>query len=317
MAWKKINTQAGLVYVVSEYTEQYHYLKDISLQSLNNANEEFDLSNKNPQYAVEFRKDKEEPLPAGVYSLKAEDIFDDPKLYPIEPAHDTFLFELDVVKDVLKDFRSFLNAKETYHKIGLMHKRGVLLYGPPGTGKTSAIQMIINTIRPPDSLVIYITKEIPANFINELKKESRLKILIFEELVGSIERGSNQSRLLTFLDGENSADNTYILATTNYPENLPGNILREGRFDELYRIDFLLEKDRRQYIKHLVGRSPTPQELEITKGMSIAAIKTLFLLVIKDGLTSGAAFDKIKKHQNVVKKNFQKSKTLGFDPDAD
>ena len=51
---------------------------------------------------------------------------------------------------------------------------------------------------------------------------------------GSPERveGRGIENLLTFLDGESSWDNTVTIATTNYPEDLPANLVdRPGRFD--------------------------------------------------------------------------------------
>ena len=317
MAWKKIKVRSGDVYILDDCNYKTHLTKNVSIEDLNDINKDFDFT-KNPAYITEVIKDIDGvELPNGVYVLRADDIFDEPKLYPLIPSHDKFLLELDVVKDVLQDFRSFIEAEEVYRKLGLLHKRGALLYGPPGTGKTTCIQMIIGQIRPEESLVIYITKEIPSTFVKAFKDDKRLKIIIFEELAATI-NNTNMSRFLTFLDGENSLDNCYILATTNYPESLPGNIVdRPGRFDKLYPIDTLSTKDRATYLRHLLGRTPTEEEIMITNGMSIATIKEILLMIIRDSLTARQASDRIKLQRAVVKKNFKKSNDIGFSSDDD
>lgn len=316
MSWKKVNGASGISYVINNFQTKIHYTKDLSIDDFNNKDREFNFT-KNQSYICEYVDEIGETLPNGVYVLKADHSFDNPCLFPMTPSHDACLFELDVVKNILEDFRLFLGSREVYDRLGILYKRGVLLYGPPGTGKTTAIQMIINSIRPTDSIVIYIPKEIPTDLITELKAEKRLKILIFEELTNTIKE-TNVGRFLTFLDGENSTNNTYVLATTNYPETLPGNVVdRPGRFDKLYLVEHLSVKDRKIYLEHLLGRKATKEEIEISKDTSIAAIKELLLLMQIEGLTAPEASAKIKGHQNLVKKDFKKASGLGFDHDDD
>lgn len=62
----------------------------------------------------------------------------------------TFLTQ-KVYDGLVKDIKKFIENKDVYDKLGLLHKRGFILYGPPGTGKTSIIKALANTF----SLPIY------------------------------------------------------------------------------------------------------------------------------------------------------------------
>lgn len=56
----------------------------------------------------------------------------------------TFLTQA-VYNNLIKDIRHFIESKDIYDNLGLLHKRGYILYGPPGTGKTSVIKAIANS----------------------------------------------------------------------------------------------------------------------------------------------------------------------------
>lgn len=315
MAFIKMITKDGECYVIAHANTEFVSFNDVTIEEINSQPHIYETTINPNLLERRIEKSLGESLPSGIYTLRAEDIFDVTKLYTFTPAHDANLFELDVVEAVLKDFRSFIDNKPIYDKLGLSYKRGVLLYGPPGTGKTSAIQMIINKIRPKDSIVIYVTKTIPTDLIKELQKDDRLKIIVFEELCDIID-GRSKQRFLTFLDGENALGAMYSIATTNYPEALPGNIIeRKGRFDELYEITPLNSKDRETYLSHLLERDVTEKELELTTGLPISSIKEIVLIMLKENKSMKDAVADIKRHSSLVKKSFKKTRDLGFSDD--
>ncbi len=332
MAWIKKNSNSGPCYYVDRYIRKVHVIKDLdaTAELINSGQVNSSQGELFTRYGFEDNanffcerspidlKDGEGILPSGAYSLKAEETYSDSILYPIQSSHDAKLFELDVVGKVIDDFRSFMSQEQVYRDLSLLYKRGVLLYGPPGTGKTTAIQMIIDKCRPKDSIVIYITSAIPRDLIEELRNDPRFKILVFEELTQTLS-STNVNRFLTFLDGESSLDNLYVIGTTNYPEQLPGNIVdRPGRFDKLFKIDHTSDSDRKTYIKYFLKRTPKADEIASLKDFSMASLKEILLISLKENISITQAVRQVKEHQNTVKSNFKEaSQSIGFSNDDD
>ncbi len=332
MAWIKKNSNSGPCYYIDRYIRTVHVIKDLQetadlINTAQVSTAQGEVTSRygfedNPNFYCE-RSSIDNPnvemgLPSGAYSLKAEETYADSILYPIKSSHDAKLFELDVVGKVISDFRSFMKQEKVYRDLQLLYKRGVLLYGPPGTGKTTAIQMIVDKCRPKDSVVIYITAAIPRDLIEELRDDKRFKIIVFEELTQTLS-STNINRFLTFLDGESSLDNLYVIGTTNYPENLPGNIVdRPGRFDKLFKIDHTSDSDRKTYIKYFLKRAPKADEIASLKSFSMASLKEILLITLKENISITQAVAQVKEHQTTVKSNFKEaSQTIGFSNDDD
>jgi len=87
------------------------------------------------------------------------------------------------------------------------------------------------------------------------------------------------SDTLNILDGVDSIDNTLIIATTNYPERIPDNLIdRPGRFDSLYEVGFPTTDVRLAYLKEqlsLASEVDLMQAVQMTEGYSIAYLKEL------------------------------------------
>lgn len=331
MAWIKKNSNSGPCYYIDRYVRTVHVIKDLqeTADLINTAQVSTALGELTPRYGFEenpnfycersaISLNAELGLPSGAYTLKAEETYSDSILYPIKSSHDAKLFELDVVGKVIADFRSFMKQEQVYRDLQLLYKRGVLLYGPPGTGKTTAIQMIVDKCRPKNSVVIYITSSIPRDLIEELREDKRFKIIVFEELTQTLS-STNINRFLTFLDGESSLDNLYVIGTTNYPESLPGNIVdRPGRFDKLFKIDHTSDSDRKTYIKYFLKRVPKADEIASLKSFSMASLKEILLITLKEDISITQAVAQVKAHQDTVKSNFKEaSQSIGFFTDDD
>lgn len=319
MNWEKISSSLGDFWTFSSTKDIIHYIKNISIEELNDSKRSFEFArNSNfvyEQLQIDQKTDGNE-LPSGLYQLRVPDRWSPPKLYELKIQQDKNLFELEVVKEVIEHFNTFKDSKTKYLEKGYVYKRGALLYGPPGTGKSTAINMIINQLTlDEDSLVIFIYNAMPRTLVDVLKKDPRLKIFIFEELTQVLNSSAwSIADFLCFLDGEGSCNNSYILATTNYPEDLPGNIVdRPGRFDTLIYLGNLSDKDRLTFMTKTMGHRPTDEELEITKELSIAAIKELLLLSNTKSITLKEANTYILEHKRVVKNHFKEGvKKVGF-----
>jgi predicted AAA+ superfamily ATPase len=126
-------------------------------------------------------------------------------------------------------FAFFENTKDT----GRKNKKGFLLYGPPGNGKTTKIMSLFPFAKEKKMRIIIVSKKVDLSDLNDLKVllENEPTIFIFEELTQRT-NSEGTEELLTFLDGENSWNNSVVIATTNHPEDLPRNLVdRPGRFD--------------------------------------------------------------------------------------
>ena len=71
------------------------------------------------------------------------------------------------------------------------------------------------------------------SYLEEFRKylNSERTVIVFEEMTERL-HSSSIEKILSFMDGEFSWDNTITIATTNYPELFPANLVdRPGRFE--------------------------------------------------------------------------------------
>lgn len=252
-------------------------------------------------------------LPSGVYRFNAEYSSFHFGLEKMVITVKDEIINTPVINKIVADYKNFIKKANIYKKLKLIHKRGVLLFGPPGTGKTTIVNKIINECANKNVLIIHLRAHLPASFIKKLALDSRIKIIIFEEL-SEILYNTSHDRILEFLDGGLSLNHCFIIATTNFPENLPSNIIdRTGRFDKLYYIGNLSSTALKLYWKAKVNQDLTNDELHLCSKFTIADIKEIILLVLRDNLSLQEALKGIEHHKKQVRDNFKyDKKALGF-----
>lgn len=258
-------------------------------------------------------------IPFGVYSYRVGDGIIPERLEKKSIRTDTIINISDTFEKVKKDIDRFLERKDVYKEVGTPYKYGSLMYGPPGNGKSILIQQIIN-MYVDRAVVIYIdpaTNGTPSNLFLQALEERMpniLKIFVFEELTVSTSSQRNTMFLLRFLDAEIALNDTIVLATTNFPEMLPENIVnRPSRFDDIYEFCNPSDDDRRLLISHFNGRDALDSEVQDTKGLSIAEVKQFCIFMRIHGLSSTDALNRIKDRKQKCKKAFTKSsEKVGF-----
>lgn len=220
-------------------------------------------------------------------------------------------------EEVIRDINDFNQNKDYHKEIKCLHKMGILLYGPGGTGKSVCIRHAIKeTIKDEDALIIFISGNLPSSRFLAMMRDTlndRLKVFVFEELTTALHSHGATEKILNFLDGENSLDNKIVLATTNYPEHLPENIVnRPSRFDKIYEFDRPTQESRERLLKHYLRSDPKPEEIEKTDKMTVAEIKEVVSLMKISKLSLVDAIKKLERRRTLVKGAFKKVNNDGF-----
>ena len=187
---------------------------------------------------------------------------------------------------------------------GLPHPRGALIVGIPGTGKSLIAKCIGASWQMPvlrmdvGALFGQFVGQSEANMRKALKTAEPLApcVLWIDELEkgfggaggGSHDSGTSARVFGSFLSWmQEKTSPVFVVATANDVTQLPPEMLRKGRFDELFFVDLPNEVDRAEVFRiHInrLGRDPDKFELtnlvELTNGFTGAEIEQ----VIVDGL---------------------------------
>ena len=173
--------------------------------------------------------------------------------------------------------RSFEREAEAF---GLLPPRGVLLLGVQGAGKSLAAKAIATAWHRPlmrldaGSLFNKYIGETERNLRDALAQAEAMSpvILWIDEIekgfssMGSGEDGGVSRRmfgtLLTWM--QEHRDPVFLVATANDIEQLPPELMRKGRFDEIFFADLPSEEVRRTIFSiHLRKRKQKPEDFDV------------------------------------------------------
>jgi len=230
---------------------------------------------------------------------------------------------------IMKEATTFFNRLHVYEKLNRPKKRGVLLYSSPGMGKTSAIEKVcLDLIKedPGTVVIVWPTSDIDADqIVKLLSANSRYNIectrmvLIIEDIGGG-ERDSSygsknsiDSGLLNLLDGVGVVFKlpTFIIATTNHPENLLSSLAdRPGRFDLMMKLLPPSVEERLVLMEFISKRKLTDEEIAALKkkgaeNFSIAHLEEIAVRAELHDKTYTQVVDEILWHQNLFSKDFE------------
>ncbi|KAK3491570.1 P-loop containing nucleoside triphosphate hydrolase protein [Neurospora crassa] len=203
----------------------------------------------------------------------------------------------DMKEALIQDHLNFFESKETYKKLKVPWKRGVIYWGPPGNGKTISIKAMMKTLLDREdsvpslyvrSLVSYAGPEYALSQIFQKARQFAPCYLIFEDL-DSLVTDNVRSYFLNEVDGLKSNDGIFMIGSTNHLERLdPGISKRPSRFDRKYLFPNPDLKQRVAYCKFwqnkLKGNETiefpdvlTQKIAEITDDFSFAYIQEAFV----------------------------------------
>jgi hypothetical protein len=174
---------------------------------------------------------------------------------------------LDVLKAWLEQRRAAFS--EEARAFGLPLPRGVLLVGPQGTGKSLTAKAIAHSWSMP--LLRLDVGRLFAGLVGASEARTREMILRAEAMapcvlwIDEIDKGfGGDSRsdggtsqrvlgtVLTWMAEKTSA--VFVVATANGVERLPAELLRKGRFDEIFLLDLPSAEERRAILELQLGR---------------------------------------------------------------
>lgn len=315
MIWYKYTTPTGFYY--SPFSKSKHHLKGYSDQhelvsSVNSSTLSYGVLD---DFIVEYYDNtipEYDPidLPFGVYSHDTQTSSNPERLTPVISREDKYIDILSSLSDLHQSIEQFKTNRELYQDSQSIYKLGVLLFGPPGTGKTSYMREFIRSQK--DAIVIYLDSIPSRRFVEKLEQSTKdiLKIFVFEEAVSLLENSEDIRAMLDFLDGSKSVSNSIYFMSTNYPESIPENVIRNGRIDVFVKVEFPDENARKKLINLYLKRDASVEELNSTKELPIVDIREICFLHKKSNKSFEDCVRIIEDKNKMLKKHFGKTKEI-------
>ncbi|MEN4012830.1 MAG: AAA family ATPase [Bellilinea sp.] len=191
---------------------------------------------------------------------------------------------LDVLKDWLRlRERAFTHEARNY---GLPAPKGISLIGIPGTGKSLTAKMIGGLWRLP--LIRLDVGSLFGSLVGESEERTRRALKLAETVSpcvvwidemekalahGGLDSGTSTrvfGAILTWMQ-EKSAP-CFVVATANDIASLPPELLRKGRFDEIFFLDLPTYEERREiFAVHLRKRNRLAEDFHLDQLAHISA----------------------------------------------
>jgi SpoVK/Ycf46/Vps4 family AAA+-type ATPase len=242
---------------------------------------------------------------------------------------------------IMAEAKKFFSRLHVYEKLQRIKKRGVLLYSNPGMGKTSAIEKVCHDLIAEDAgtvVIMWPTSEVEADDIVKLLStnskytaECTRMVLIIEDIGGGEREGHHQrhgvdSGLLNLLDGIGVVFQlpTFIIATTNHPENLLASLAdRPGRFDLMLKLIPPSHEEKIALMEFICKRDLAGDEKDClgmkgTENFSVAHLEEIAVRAELDDKTYPEVIKEIVDHQALFRRDFEDKKKMGmglFDED--
>src|SRR3954464_7595411 len=162
-------------------------------------------------------------------------------------------------------------------EFGLEPPHGVIILGVQGCGKSLCARAVAGEWKLP--LVKFDTSAVYDKYIGETEKRIRKVFQVAEGLApcsgpdsASADAGVSSRLLASFLSWmQDRKSPVFVAATCNNVTVLPPELIRKGRFDELFFVDLPNESERKQIFSiQLARRKRNPTEFDLEKVASAA-----------------------------------------------
>lgn len=230
---------------------------------------------------------------------------------------------LEQLKSWLRNKKYIIDDLTKAQSLGISAPKGVLLAGMPGCGKSMSAKAVSSLFNVPlfrldiGSLMGKFVGESEANMKAALKVAEQASpcVLWIDELekaFSGINGGGGSTEITTRLFGyfltwmQEKPGAVFVVATANDITNIPPELLRRGRFDEIFYVNLPSERERKQIFTVKTNQlTPPPKGLDyaelaiLSKGFSGADIEC----VINDALESLFRSNESVLTQPLVKKH--------------
>jgi SpoVK/Ycf46/Vps4 family AAA+-type ATPase len=222
--------------------------------------------------------------------------------------------DLAGLKEWLARRKALVQDPEGAREFGLDFPRGVLLTGVPGCGKSLCARAVATEWELP--LLRLDPASLYNRYIGETEKNLTRAMALAEEMApvvlwidelekafpsgGGSEDGGVSRRILgTFLNWlQERRSPVFLLATANQVGELPPELLRKGRFDEIFFVDLPDAEAREEILRiHVERRGRDPEDLDLASlgaladGFSGAELEQVVVSALYAAFADGAAFD--------------------------
>jgi ATP-dependent 26S proteasome regulatory subunit len=191
---------------------------------------------------------------------------------------------LDSIKDWLRmRGRAFGSEAKDY---GLPSPKGIALIGIPGTGKSLTAKLIGSMWKLP--LLRLDVGALFGSYIGESEERARRALRVAEaispcvvwidEMEKALAHGGNDSGTSTRVFGtiltwmQEKTAPCFVVATANNISKLPPELLRRGRFDEIFFLDLPNSVEREAILSvHLRKRDRKPENFDMTRLVALSS----------------------------------------------
>lgn len=196
-------------------------------------------------------------------------------------------------KTRLREVINFFRAPKQLDSFKIEPPKGMLLYGPPGTGKTMLAKAFANEADLPFISITGLELLHPEKTkkVFTKAKEYAPAIVFIDEIDTIGKRGGENTRevpinkLLSEMDGFSGSkdENIFVIAATNYKDNIDSAIIRPGRIEIHIEVNNLDKEARKYFLDKTITEKPTSGSFDMNR-----------LLMYTTGLT-GAQLELVGK----------------------
>ena len=180
-----------------------------------------------------------------------------------------------VAKQRLREVINFFKEPKLLDSFDIEPPKGMLLYGPPGTGKTMLAKAFAKEAELPFIAVtgLELLEPEKTKLIFTKAKAYAPAIIFIDEIDTLGKRGTGNgkevpiNKLLSEMDGFSGkkGEDVFVIAATNYKENIDSAIIRPGRVEIHIEINTLDKDARKYFLDNIIKKKPTSGRFDMKK----------------------------------------------------
>ena len=227
---------------------------------------------------------------------------------------------MDVLKSYLQAKADVMRQVSVIQKYGVQMPKGVFIVGMPGCGKSLCAKASAAAFKAP--LLKLDMGSMMGKYVGESEGNLRKAIKVAEAAapcvlwIDEIEKafsgvgGQNNdivTRMFGYLLGwlQDKKSSVYVIATANNADNLPPELKRKGRFDEIFCVNLPTKEEREAIFKVHLGKKSKAEKVKVkvdcdklsqaTEGFNGADIEAVVNETVERGFLKLVESNKLNK----------------------